>query len=291
MSAYCLVNGQMPHLIPSRHAGPGPLLANGQFEDSSASQLNDWPRVDGYQGRAYTGLAVRDETVHHGGRASLRLGNTELQQIAQVAQNIDVGGAFQPGHTYRLSAWMKSGGLTQPNAIGWAAFTVDMKALGSWHIRMPQAAGDWTRGQADFTLPQGTRFVRIMLHLNGPGTIWLDDLALEEVRPDGSTTVVLRPEEPADHDLMRQWIEVFHGDGRPYLLLGKMLHPPRLEIGTIEAAGLPFPAILHNAFQAPDGTSAVILVNVTEQPQTATLTWPDRPQPLTLKAWEVRLVK
>ena len=156
---------------------------------------------------------------------------------------------------------------------------------------MPQTAGDWTHGHAEFTLPQAARIVRIMLHLNGPGTIWLDDLALEEVRADGTAVVVSRPEEPADHDLMRQWVELFHGEGRPYLLLGRMLHPPRLEIGTFDSAGRPFPAILHNAFQAPDGSSAVILVNVTDAPQTGQLTWQGPPQPITLQPWQVRLVR
>ncbi len=290
-AAYCLVNGQIPHLVPSWHAGPGPLLANGQFEECSGSQISDWPRVDGYQGRAYTGVTSSDDTVRHGGRVSVRLANTEPRQIAQVAQNVDVGGAFQPGRSYRFSAWIKSGGLQQSNAIGLAAFTTDMKALGSWHIPMPRTADDWTRGQADFLLPQGAQFVRIMLHLNGPGTVWVDDLTLEEVRADGSVVVVPRPEEPVDHGLMRQWVELFHGAGRPYLLLGRMLHPPRLEVGTLESSGRPFPAILHNAFQAADGSSAVVLVNVTDTPQTGQLTWQGRRQAVPLQPWQVRLLK
>jgi len=266
-------------------------LANGQFEERSGSQVNDWPRVDGYQGRAYTGVAASDTTVRHGGLASVRLTNTEPGQIAQLAQNVDVGGPFQPGRNYRLSAWLKSGGLKQPNAVVFAAFTTDMKSLGSWHILMPQTAGAWTRGQADFRLPQGAQFVRIMLNLNGPGTIWLDDLALEEVRSDGTTVTVPRPEEPADHDLMRRWVELFHGAGRPYLLLGRMLHPPRLETGTLEDTGRPLPAILHNAFAAPDGSEAVVVINATDAPQTGRLRWKGKTNSLSLKPWEPRLVR
>ena len=33
----------------------------------------------------------------------------------------------------------------------------------------------------------------------------------------------------AEHKLALQWIRLFHGEGRPYLLMGRMLHPPRLE--------------------------------------------------------------
>jgi hypothetical protein len=53
-----------------------------------------------------------------------------------------------------------------------------------------------------------------------------------------------------------------------------------------------FPAVLHNAFQAPDQSLAVVLVNVTDLPQTFQLAWPgtqDR-QLLTLQPWQVRLV-
>ena len=171
-----------------------------------------------------------------------------------MAQNVDVGGEFRPGRNYRLSVWMKSGGLKQPNAIAWAAFTTDMKALGSWHIPMPRAAGDWTRGQADFTLPQGAQFVRVMLNLRGPGTIWLDDLALEEVRADGTTVVVPRPTEPADHELMRQWVELFHGEGRPYLLLGRC-PSAAAEVGTFDGAGRPFRAFCTTPFRPPTALS------------------------------------
>lgn len=289
-TAHCLVTGQIPHMIPSKVVGPGPLLANGGFEECSGGQVNDWPRVDGYQGKEYTGVAASDDAVRHGGRSSVRLTNTEPGQIAQRAQNVDVGGAFPPGRNYRLSAWIKSGGLKQPNAIGFAAFAPGMKSLGSWHISMPQAAGDWTRGQADFRLPEGAQFVRIMLHLNGPGTVWIDDLLLEEVRADGTAVVVPRPEEPADYDLMHAWVELFHGAGRPYLLLGRMLHPPRLETGTSEGVDRPLPPILHNAFAAADGSEAVVLVNATDAPQTGRLHWKGKAIPLSLKPWEVRLL-
>lgn len=168
---------------------------------------------------------------------------------------------------------MKSSGLKQRNAIGLGAFTDLMKSTGSWHIAMPDKAGDWVRGEATFTLPANTQFLRIMLHMNGPGTVWFDDMTLEEVRPDGSAVVVQRPDKPTDHELMRQWVELFHGEGRPYLLLGKMLHPPKLETATFEYQKRRFPAILHNAFEAADGSQAVVLVNATDQPQTGKLTW------------------
>ena len=52
-----------------------------------------------------------------------------------------------------------------------------------------------------------------------------------------------------------------------------------------------FPAILHNAFRAPDGSAAAILVNVTDEPQTGRLTWGGAEIELTLNPWEIRLVE
>ena len=133
--------------------------------------------------------------------------------------------------------------------------------------------------------------MRIMLNLRGPGKVWIDDLALEEIRPDGSPIEVARPDKPADHDFMHRWVELFHGEGRPYLLLGKMLHPAHLEAGTVEIHGRRFPAILHNAFAAPDGSEAIVAVNATDAPQSGRLLWKGTAISLSLKPWEIRLVR
>ncbi len=290
-TAYCLVNGQIPHFIPSKCIMPGPVLEGGDFEDRINTAPAGWNKVDGYQGKAYSGEAAHDEAQHHGGRYSLRLTNDTPGEIVQVSQNVSVSDNLQVGRTYRVSVWMKSSDLKERNAIGLGAFNDRMKLTGSWHIPMPKSEGQWTRSEVTFTLPEGTQLLRIMLHMNGPGTVWIDDMALEEVRPDGSTVIVQRPDKPADHNLMRQWVELFHGEGRPYLLLGKMLHPPKLETQSFEFQKRRFAAILHNAFEASDGSQAVVLVNVTETPQTGKLTWAGRVQSITLQPWEVRLIR
>ena len=102
--------------------------------------------------------------------------------------------------------------------------------------------------------------------------------------------MVQRPELPSDHELMRQWVELFRGDGRPYLLLGKMLHPPKLETAEQTVAGRTLPAILHQAYQAADGSRAVIVVNATHQPQPGRLHWAGRVEELELQPWQARLV-
>ena len=54
---------------------------------------------------------------------------------------------------------------------------------------------------------------------------------------------------------------------------------------------LKLPAILINAFRAPDGSEAVITVNITNKPQTGRLHWHGDAIDLRLSPWEVRLIK
>jgi hypothetical protein len=48
---------------------------------------------------------------------------------------------------------------------------------------------------------------------------------------------------------------------------------------------------MHNAFRAPDGSEAVVIVNAADVPHTAKLTWQRRERSLGLQPWEVRLVR
>jgi hypothetical protein len=291
MAAYCLVNGQIPHFVPSQAIGPGPLLEDGDFEEWSGEGLVGWSKVDEYKGVVWRGSFSRDTVERHGGESSLRLENVAADDIVQVSQNVAMGPTFRGGGTYRLSAWMKSRGLAKPNNIALGTFTSEWQNTGSWHIPMPQdEAAGWVRGEATFTVPEGSKQLRIMLHVEGPGQVWVDDVQLEEVGEDGTTTPVMRPETPPEHDLMKQWIDLFSGAGRPYLLLGRMLHPPKLELATPEPVAHDFPPILHNAFRAPDGSEAVVLVNVTDDDQAGRLHWNGQAMPITLRPWEVQLI-
>jgi hypothetical protein len=289
-AAWCLANGEIPHLVPRKVLGPGPLLIGGDFEKAVDNIPEGWQHVHGYRERSYTGAVAQDESQHHDGRASLRLSNTGADEIAQAAQNLVVGRSFATGKTYRLSAWMKTRDVAPGNVIALGALTQPAKSLASWHIAMPRTSAEWTRGEVRFTLPAGTDYLRIMLNLHGRGTAWIDGVRLEEVRANGTLVEVLRTDKPADHEFMRAWVELFHGRGRPYLLLGRMLHPPRLECASQDVMERRLPAILHNAWAAPDGSQAVVLVNATAATQTGRLTWNGRTEEIHLSAWEARLV-
>lgn len=290
MTAYCLVTGQIPHMVPRQFfAGNG--VPNGDFERWARNVPISWDKVGGYQGQTWDGLCAQDSDQRHSGSASLRLHNERSDQTVQVSQNISVERGLQVGKTYRLRVWMKSDGLERDNNIMLGTFARDMKSLGGCHVAMPRTAGDWTCGEATFVVPPQTVLIRIMVHLGGKGTVWVDDMSIEEQQADGSFTPLTLSDKPVGHELMRQWVELFHGEGRPYLLLGKMIHPPKLQVGSIEAEGLQFPAILHNAFEASDGSRAMVAVNVSDETQEARWEYGAKSGTLRLEPWEVRLVK
>ncbi len=294
MMAYCLANGQIPHMVPSMRAG-GPSLGNGGFEETTRNQNfpASWEHLKGYQKEIWNGKASRDETEKHSGNASLRLDNILDGDVVQVSQNVTVADkGFTAGKKYRLSAWIKTSLLAKPNAINFAVFAPGIKSMGvGGRIQIPAAGTEWTRGTGEFTVPTGAALLRIMIHIAGKATVWVDDLSLEEINPDGSFIPVMLSPFPPDHDLMKRWVELYHGEGRPWLQYGQMLHPPKLTCATITHADIKLPAVFHNAFRSPTGENAVILANATREIQQVTFFWKNEETKLELKPGDALLVK
>lgn len=289
--AWCLVHGQMPHFAPRLGIGPGPMIVDGGFERFSDEGSVQFPRTMWYPGEKWSpGETEIDHANAHGGRASLKLYNPDGVGGALAAQNYETCDDFRPGQTYRFSAWMRSEKIAATNGIVLKAFAPGMRPLQAWHLPYPKDQTGWRKGQIDFVMPEATTVMRVMLSLEGPGAVWLDDLRIDGIRGDGSTVEVRRPTLPVDHELMRRWAELYQGEGRPYLLFGKMTHPPSMQI---QWDGDPrtLPPVLHNAFEAPDGSRAVILVNWTGLPQKLTLDWKDQRHPITLSPSQVHLIK
>lgn len=262
-AAWCMANGQIPHMVPAQSES-GPALDGGGFEGwTGRARSGGWERVGGYQGKVYSGESVADAVQPHAGLSSLRLRNTESGQVAQVARNLDVGGSLEAGAGYELSAWLRSEGLKNHNGLSIGAFGAGFRSLGSWHIPAPYPAGGWAQGRVRFRVPAGTETVRFMLNLYGPGTVWFDDVRLDRVTADGTLAEVMHTGRTPLHGFMQGWVGMFHGEGRPYLLLGRMLHPPRIECDTVELFDRPMPAVFHNAFESPDGSRATVFVNAT----------------------------
>ncbi len=296
MFAHCVADGQMPHLVPSgKDFADDEPLVNGVFEarTAGAGALRGWEKLSGYQGKAWTGQAFSDTDEKHGGASSLRLENTNSSDIVQVSQNVEVSDSgFMAGGKYRLSAWLKTERMAQPNGINFGVFAPGLKSTGQGgQLKFPPAGSGWTRVSADFTVPAGAEMMRIMCHVNGAAKAWVDDLTLEALRPDGSTKGVRYDGLALDARFLKQWVTLYHGEGRPWLMYGRLAHPPKLACAAITYRERLTPAVFHNAFRAPDGREAVVLANATREPQDVTLFWRGAAMPLTLEADGVLLVK
>lgn len=121
-----------------------------------------------------------------------------------------------------------------------------------------------------------------MIHLEGPCRVWIDDVSLAEVRADGTTGPAMNPGLPPQHDLYRQWIALYHGEVRPFLQMGVSLPPPTAE---------PRGELALGAFRAPDGREAVIAVNASGAPHSATLRRAGREHRVEFGPWEVKLLR
>lgn len=111
---------------------------------------------------------------------------------------------------------------------------------------------------------EGAEVLRVMIQVEGPCRVWVDDLQVAEVDAQGTARPIMRDGLPSQHQFYKQWIDLYHGRGRPYLQFGVAIPPP-----SVEPAG----AVQVGAFRAEDGSEAVIAVNVTDATRQATLRW------------------
>ena len=123
--------------------------------------------------------------------------------------------------------------------------------------------------------------LRVMIQVEGPCRVWVDDFQVAEVDAQGTARPIVRDGLPPQHDLYKQWIELYHGEGRPYLQFGEAIPPP-----SVEPAG----AVQVGAFRAADGSEAVIAVNATDAARQATLRWDGKSRRIELMPGEVKLV-
>jgi len=245
--ANSLVNGLLPQLVPHWPLQPSPALRNGGFEQWSGGAPDGWSRIVEPAGRKSAGLLRCDEEVRHGGKCSLRIENPNSDEVMRVAQTIGVGeyerevGGHGPevGKTYRLSLWFKAAELQKPGKVSIEAFDAEGEATGSWEIPVTRC-DDWRRGEVAFTVPEHTARAQVVLQAAGACKVWFDDFVLEEPGEGSTYRVVMdKPILPAEHELGLQWVRLFHGEGRPYLLLGRMLRPPQLLTGRVKLPPTP----------------------------------------------------
>ena len=234
--AYSLVNGQMPHLVPHWPLQGSPALRNGDFEKWVGDEPDGWSRGLGTEHDKSAGLVCRDESVRHRGRCSIRLQNPTDSEALLLAQSIGIGeherevGGHGPeaGKTYRLSLWCTGAERSDVGRIGIETIDAADNTTGRWQIPLA-LHGEWRQAETAFTIPHRSVRLVVTCHLAAGRQAWLDDVRLEEPDGEGTYRIVMnKPLLPAEHELAIQWVRLFHGEGRPYLLFGRMLRPPRL---------------------------------------------------------------
>lgn len=283
MTAHCIAAGQMPHLVPHWPVEPYDFPTQGGFEEWEGDVPAGWEHVRGWKDKKYAGWPHRDDGVRHSGAGSLRIESATPGELTQVSRNLAIGAAgLLPGRRYRISAWCRTERLEKPAAIGIAALGKELKGLGSWRLPFP-APGDWQEVSTDVVIPgEGADFLRVMINVEGPCRVWVDDFRVLEYGPDGAPRPIVREGLPPQHELYRQWVALYHGEGRPYLQLGEAVPPPAVE---------PPGAFRVGAFRAEDGSEAVIAVNDSDAPRAATLRKGGWSQRVELAPLEVELVR
>ena len=282
MTAHCIVTGQMPHLVPHWPVEPYAFPSHGGFEEWVGDVPDGWEHVRGWKEHKYSGQPRRDSDVRHSGTRSLRVESASAGEITQVSRNLPVGPAgLLAGGKYRFSAWCRTEQLAKPAAINIAALGKGLKGLGSWRLPFPKP-GDWHEVSTDAIVPaEGAEVLRVMIHVVGPCRVWVDDFRVAELDAQGTARPIVRDGLPAQHQLYKQWVDLYHGSGRPYLQLGAAIPPPAVEpAGTVQIG----------AFRAQDGSEAVIAVNATDATRQATLRRDGKSRRIALKPSEVKLL-
>jgi alpha-L-arabinofuranosidase len=170
-------------LIGTAWATPG-KIENAGFEEGLAA----WETaVYG----AKSEIAV-DETVRHGGKASLRVSATEPSDTA-LAQNVQL----KPGQGYRLTGWVRTEGLNPMGSSVYGTLQVQPVATSGCLGTGANTGGtnDWKRVSVlFFAPPDGLAHIALFFvgFGRGTGTAWFDDLSLEEVDMPKSPLTITR---------------------------------------------------------------------------------------------------
>ncbi|HLH54247.1 MAG TPA: carbohydrate binding domain-containing protein, partial [Verrucomicrobiae bacterium] len=158
---------------------------NGGFEDHAGNKFKGYDFCD------QPGVvSFADTEVKHGGNVSVRFENfsADPNGHGRVMQSLQV----QPHRCYRVSAWVKTEGLTPANSFRVQVLAGD-RALAprDFHI---QPTGDWQKLSLVFN---SLNFEKVNLYAGvwgaKAGKFWLDDWTVEEIGP---VNVLRRPGTP-----------------------------------------------------------------------------------------------
>lgn len=289
--AYMAVEGQVPffRLLDEDLQGKRPLLKNGGFETrtdnarmgalcwevlgerwlSSVEDRNapvwNFDGAGNWNGRG-------DWNDRHGGAVSYRMkGGACAEQCGQTLRDVPEG-------EYVLSAYVKTDRLDGVGALLWGD-----KDGEKGRVPFPAAGSGWRKISAK--IKAGGK-LRVILYAGKGVEARVDDVSLEHL--DG--TPVFEQGESVYLRMMKSWIRLYQGEGRPFLAYGFREKPPKLECARFTLADRVLPSVLCAAYRSADGTRALAVANATDRRQPFNCVWRGKPVARTLEPTEIALI-
>jgi hypothetical protein len=213
-----------PFVVRGRQAvlDPRPAVAlnNGDLEESTGDRFPGFGFQDEPGGDTFA-----DANVAHHGCRSCRMAADGPSPNRRLVQQVPV----RPHACYRISAWVKTAGLSIPSSFRLLAISAGRKGGRSLTFAEGgiEPTQDWKRIEVVFnSLDHDAVNVYAGLWGQGKGTLWIDELAVEEL---GLVNVLRRPGCP---------LTVTSDDGRTVYIEGRDFEPvadPKL--GQVPFAG------------------------------------------------------
>ena len=166
---------------------------------------------------------------------------------------------------------------------------------------MPPAREGWKRLSGEFTIGKGAEHLRFMLDVYGGTSFLADGITFEEKLQNGTFRPVVRtaPDEKKEMlAFVERWIRLYRGEGRKWLAYGRQLHPPKIDCESVtyheNFRGTEInnvkPVVFGTAWEAADGTRALMFANATPYEQKIAYRWKGAWTRTTIKPRELRLV-
>lgn len=207
VSAPFVVKGAEAFLVPE----PAAKLKNGDLEETKKDSFTGF----GFQDQPGKSTVIDHAVVHHG-KTSCRMENFAPKPVCRLIQSVKV----RPHACYRLSCWTKTNNLAPTGAFRLMALGAAGGRPLTFHEGGLEPTRDWTRIEVVFnTLDQSEVNLYAGLWGAKAGTLWIDELALDEL---ALVNVLRRPGCP---------LKVASRDGKTVYVEGRdfePVHDPKL---------------------------------------------------------------
>ena len=296
--AHAAVEGHVPYaarLLPSDCFGAQPAIANAGFEEvTTAGGRERFLRWDGPVNQHV------DRMEKHGGESSLRI-ERRIDGNPLVAQSFGKDCEYmRPGAKLRLTGWAKTEKVAKGDELRLVFIDGNNKGFGGASVRFPKPGEGWRAISGDFTVPDGAMQVRLLCWAMGDTRVWLDDLELQVVAKDGTTTPAFTQTRREYMKFLKAWVNLYHGEGRDWLAHGRHIRPLRYSCERVpydfnfrgEArAKTDMPTVFHAAYESLDGRRAYVFGNATQKRQPVAYLEDGTWKKLVLGPAELRLVR